>query len=504
MNSFYMDNDRTEEFLMHYFIMTKNRFIRYGALAIFCASMSMSSMASAEHLPTVYSGAAVTLGANANVFGDIQSVAAVTLGDAAEVGGSILAGAAVTVEKDGKVAGDVTAGDAATLGAGASVLGDVAARAEVSIGAQSEVSGDVTSSRGIKLGAAAKVFGNTTAVDSVTLGAAAEAGNDGLASSVRTMSGPIILGAQATVKGDAKAGTIISIGAAAKVTGVETQHAVPEDFANKAESPVAKKTDELTQIQEDLSTTVVEPYTELGTTIATSREFSPGVYHASALTTAAGVTLTFVGSGLDQADDWLVNVDTYLSFGANVTIDLVDVAEGSTIIFNAGTYTTIGANSIFRGTIFTGTYITTGAHTTLAGVGSNCGGLFAINGAITIGAHGTVGGEGCWQTQETAHQGDVAVGNDDADADAEWAELERCASMLDEFYGLGFSDVVITDDESVGEVNSDEEINYDEGVNCDGGSGGEVNSDDFAYEMFDLGLCFGICEGSGADYCDCE
>ncbi|MFT5123266.1 MAG: cytoskeletal protein CcmA (bactofilin family), partial [Verrucomicrobiales bacterium] len=355
-----------------------------------------TSWSTTEYIPIVYSGAAVTLGAHANVFGGIQSVAAVTLGEAAEVGGSILAGAAVTVEKDGKVTGDVAAGEAATLGASASVLGDVAAIAEVSTGAQSAISGDVTSSGGIKLGAAARVFGNTTAANSVTLEAYAEVGNDGLASSVRTMSGPIILGAHATVKGDAKAGSIISMGINAKVLGVETQHAVPEDFVNKAESPVAKKTDELTQIQEQLF--ILESDTELATTIATSRAFYPGVYHASALTTAAGVTLTFIGTGPNNPDHWLINIDTYLSFGANVTIDLVNVGEGSTIIFNSGTYTTIGANSIFRGTIITGTYITTGANSTLSGVGSNCGGLLAINGAITIGAHGTVGAADCWQT----------------------------------------------------------------------------------------------------------
>jgi MSHA biogenesis protein MshQ len=405
---------------MHHVTMKRSGTIRYSALVIFGVSMSMSGIASAEsinlsatnygecpdsadgnvhatseYIPIAYSGAAITLGAHSNVYGDIQSVAAVTLGEAADVGGSILAGAAVTVEKDGKVNGDVRAGQAATLGDSASVCGDLSARAEVFIGAQSKISGDLTSSRGITLGAAAKVLGNTTAENSVTLGAGAEA-----ASSVRAMTGPIILGAHATVQGAAEAGSIISMGMNAIVEGTEKPNAVPEHFDNKAESPIAKKTDELTQKQKKLSETFVETYNELTTTIDTSRDFYPGVYHASALTTTAGITLTFIGDGPREQVEWLINIDTYLSFGANVTIDLVDVAEGSSIIFNTGTYTTIGANSIFRGVIVAGSYITTGENTTITGVGEHCGGISATNGAITIGAHSTFGASGCWQTRQ--------------------------------------------------------------------------------------------------------
>ena len=140
--------------------------------------------------------------------------------------------------------------------------------------------------------------------------------------------------------------------------GSETQYVDPDGFTHEAKGPVATKKGELTQKQQDLANTSVPTTIELITTIAADREFYPGIYHASALTTAASTTLTFIGSGYGEPDEWLINVDTYISFGANVTINLVDVAQGSTIIFNAGTYTTIGANSIFKGTIFAGTYIT--------------------------------------------------------------------------------------------------------------------------------------------------
>nr|WP_297348392.1 ice-binding family protein [uncultured Glaciecola sp.] len=479
---------------MHHFTIKKSGFIRYSTAVIFWVSVSMSSIASADCLETdgrnspataeyisiAYSGAAITLGAHSTVFGDIQSVAAVTLGKAAEVDGSILAGAAVTIEKDGKVTGDVTAGEAATLGKSARVSGELAARAEVFIGAQSEISGDLTSSRGIKLGAGAKVFGNTTAAHSVTLGAYSEAGNDGLASDVRAMTGPIILGAHAKVKGDAKAGSIISMGMNAKVIGIETQHAAPDDFANKAENRVATKTEELIHKQKQLSETFVHTYNELNTTIDTSRDFYPGVYHASALTTTAGITLTFIGSGYGEPDEWLINIDTYLSFGANVTLDLVDVAEGSTIIFNAGTYTTIGANSTFRGTIFSGTYITTGANTRITGVGSDCGGMFATNGAITIGARSTFGALGCGQAVKQSEDGEESLEvasneyysdeyNDDEYYSDEYYsdeynddEYDNYGYYNDGYYNYGYYDDGYYDDEYYDDEYYDDEYYDDE------------------------------------------
>jgi predicted acyltransferase (DUF342 family) len=482
---------------MHHGTMKKSGFIRYSALVIFWVSMSMSSMASAEwckcmetvsdeciesadgniqataqYIPTVYSGAAITLGAHSTVFGDIQSVAAVTLGKAAEVDGSILAGAAVTVEQDGEVTGNVTAGEAATLGDSALVSGDLAARAEVFIGAHSEISGDLTSSRGITLGAAAKVSGSTTAANSVTLGAHAEAGNDGLASCVAAMNGPIILGARATVKGDARSGAIISMGNNAEVMGIEAQHQVPLVFYNKAEIPVAKKTDELTQKQKQLSEKLVEPHTELATTIDSSRDFYPGVYHASALTTTAGTTLTFIGSS-NEPQEWLINIDNYLSFGANVTIVLEEVAEGSSIIFNTGTYTTIGANSIFRGTIFAGTYITTGANTTVAGVGADCGSMFAINGAITIGAHSTVGA--CSYSEEDAKAAETASSAESENYSDEYYSTEYYS---DEYYDDEYYDDENYSDEYYDDTYYDDGY-YDNGYSNNGYSNNGYSNDEY-------------------------
>ena len=359
----------------------------------------------AKYIPIVYSGAAITLGAHSTISGNIQAVAAVTLGEAAKLNGCLLAGAAVTLDKDGKVIGDVTAGEAATIGATASINGDLTAGATVFIGAESEISGDITSGSDIMLGALATVGGNATAATSVTLGAHARVGKDELEGNVRAVNGPVVLGHSASVKGKAIAGDIISFGMNATVGGEQKEFFIPEDSTNDANSEVASKKDELTQKQKDLAYRISAPYNELDTTIALSREFDSGVYHAAALSTTADIILTFTGNGSEEPEEWLFNVDTYISFGAKLTIKLDDnVAPGSNIVFNSGTYKTIGANSNIIGTIFAGTYITTDAHTTITGVGSDCGGMFTTNGAITMGAHSQFGATGCGQASQQVEE----------------------------------------------------------------------------------------------------
>ena len=371
----------------------------------------------AKYMPAVYSGAAITMGAYSSISGNTQSVAATTLGEAAEVRGSILAGAAVTVEKAAVVTGNLNAGEAATLGATALVIGNLIAEDSVFIGAQSEISGDLTSGKDAKLGALAKVGGNATAATVLTLGAYAQVGKDELEGHVRAVSGPIVLGQNASVKGDAKAGTIISFGMNAIVGGDQKEFVDPQGFIDEFKSEVATRKDELTQKQRTLADRVSQTYNELDTTIALSRNFDSGVYHASALSTTAGITLTFKGALSDEPEEWLINVDTYISFGANLIIELDEnVAPGSTITFNSGSYTTIGANSILIGTIFAGTYITTGENTTISGVLEDCGGMFATNGAITMGAHSKFGLLGCKQSVQQG-EGPDEGGNGQGPAD---------------------------------------------------------------------------------------
>ncbi|WP_018403716.1 ice-binding family protein [Marinobacter gelidimuriae] len=129
------------------------------------------------------------------------------------------------------------------------------------------------------------------------------------------------------------------------------------------------------------------------TSMTESTTLEAGDYHTTALTTTAGITLTFDGKG--EEGHWVINSDTYIVFGASTEMVLENVTPNSTITWNAGTYTSAGANSDLIGTFFAETYITTGANTTLKGIDGACGGLYATTGAVTLGANSTIGAVDC-------------------------------------------------------------------------------------------------------------
>jgi cytoskeletal protein CcmA (bactofilin family) len=294
---------------------------------------------------TVYSGAAITMGASSIVGGNFHAVAAATLGADVIVGVDLVAGAAVTLGDSAEVGGDITARDAVTVGANATVRGNATAGADLTIGA------------------AANVVGSATA-----------------------RSGAVVLGELAIVNGDATAGTVVTVPASANVVGT-----VLEGTVTSFDAPVDNQKAQLDQAQ--LALKNMQTDTFLASTLAVSTTFAPGVYNAPDFTTAAGITITLDGN--NQTGFWVFNIDTYISFGAGQKIVLLNVTPDSTIIWNAGGYTFVGADSILRGTIIANTYITTGAGTTLNGVDDDCGGIFTITGAVTLGASNTMGAVGC-------------------------------------------------------------------------------------------------------------
>ncbi|MFT5113372.1 MAG: hypothetical protein ACI8P9_002703 [Parasphingorhabdus sp.] len=284
---------------------------------------------------TVYSSAAITTGASSIVGGNLQAVAGATLGAATIVGGNLVAGAAVTLGASGKVVGYVTAREAGTLGADATIGGNF------------------------------------------TTGAAAT------------------LGAYAIVSGDLLAGAVVTLGASANVKGnmleSHLEHFSTVDQAAADNKQTQLNRAQLKQAQVALSSMRIN--TKLATTITENKTLQPGVYHAANLSTTAGITLTLDGN--NKPNFWVFNVDTYIAFGANLTIELLNVTADSSIIWNTGGYTFIGAGSNVIGTIFTGSYVTTGEGSTLTGIGKACGGVFTSDGAVTLGANNTMGAEGC-------------------------------------------------------------------------------------------------------------
>jgi hypothetical protein len=110
-----------------------------------------------------------------------------------------------------------------------------------------------------------------------------------------------------------------------------------------------------------------------------SKTLLKGVYHAPSLTTTANTILTFDGKGVEG--HWLIHVDSFLAFGTNTRMILKDVTPGSTITWNALSYTTAGARGVNR---YLFTYIVTDIDTKLTGIGSHCGGMFSLAGPLTL------------------------------------------------------------------------------------------------------------------------
>jgi len=367
---------------------------------------------------TIYSGAAITMGASSTVGGNIQVNAAATLGASSIVSGYIKAGAAVTlgasvqvggyieardagtIGADSTIGGNLTTGDAATLGANTisgniMVGGNLTAGAAILVGAKAVIGGNLRSGAAASadLGADAMVGGNATAGTALTLGAGAKIGTNPLSSgNAQAGTGALMLGVGAMVAGNAKAGTSVTLADMATVGGIITAGSV-EQFTNDPKKPIDDKSAQLVQVQRNLAAREAPLANQLPTSLTVDKTLTAGIYHTTALSTTAGITLTFDGKGVEG--HWIINSDSFIAFGASTKMVLKDVAPNSTIIWNTGGYTSAGASSNLIGTFFAGSYILTGEFTTLQGAGGGCGNLYATTGAVTLGASNAIGLAGC-------------------------------------------------------------------------------------------------------------
>lgn len=320
--------------------------------------------------PTIYSGAAITTGAGSTVVGGLIAYQAVTLGAGSHIGDALVAGAGATLGADATVSRFITAGDGATLGASAVVGGPVRAGDAINVGASSRVNGDITAGLGIIIGQGVEITGE----------------ND-----VTASTGSVVLGGGSTVYGnfDSQTGIVRA--------GGEVDDTAPGSFVQSGIiienqlTPFTERTrvNYQTKIRSAQSALRAMPIDhELGSTIPDSRLY-PGVYHATQLVTTASTTLTLDGQNNPNPVAWIFNMDTYLSFGASLTVNLVNAHEDSTVVWNTETYTFVGADSNHIGGIIAGTYVTTGAGTTV------CGGIVTGTGGVTLGADNVVGGVNC-------------------------------------------------------------------------------------------------------------
>ena len=317
---------------------------------------------------TVYSGAAVVMGINSIINGNVQAMAAGNIGANTTIGGNLHTAASVTLSASAKINGDLTAG------------------AAISVGKKSVIIGNLTSGSlgSTDIGEDAIIGGNAQAGTALTLGE-----NTTIGGNVQAGIGALTLGINAKVIGDATAGTTITLGTGATVGGTTTQRS-PTLLIN---APIEDQRIQLEKIKANLAAIQAPSTNELPTAMTLDTKLDAGIYHATALSITAGITITFDGKG--QKGHWLINSDSFFDFAANTTMVLLNVTADSTITWNAASYTATGENASIIGTFFASSYILTGQNTMLEGIGDACGGLFTTTGAVTLGASNIIGALNC-------------------------------------------------------------------------------------------------------------
>jgi hypothetical protein len=126
--------------------------------------------------------------------------------------------------------------------------------------------------------------------------------------------------------------------------------------------------------------------------IATDIIFIPGVYYVNGLLTVnAGVTLTFDAQNADS--EFIFNISNFLAFGSGVNVVVINETSNTRVIWNVtGGFVSIGANANIVGTILARDYVSTGADSSVTGVGDYCGAVYSGTEYVSIGAGAVVGG----------------------------------------------------------------------------------------------------------------
>ena len=299
---------------------------------------------------------------------------------------SVFANTYVTTGANSKVFGSFEAGAGATVAAGSMVRDNLFAGAGATLGLASKVGGNFVAAAGGTLGADSTVGGSFQAGAAATLGAGSIVGGNLFAGAAA------VLGVGSTVSGNLVAGNAVTLGASAQVSGTTQSSTTPLFTGIPTAASVSAQAALVAKTQTSLGKLTAG--NTLAATMGGPVSLDAGVYSATALTTAAGTAIKLDGHGLAN-QLWVFNIDTYLVTGAGTTVELINGGSGSSVIWNTGGYTTLGAETAFLGTIFSKDYVTVAADVTVKGPNTSCGGIFSASSNVTMGATATVGSEGC-------------------------------------------------------------------------------------------------------------
>ncbi|MFT5586568.1 MAG: serine acetyltransferase [Cognaticolwellia sp.] len=255
------------------------------------------------------------------------------------------------------------------------VYGNILANSYVTMGAGSTVTGDIQTGTNLTTGASATVDGSMLAVGASTLGAYSEVYTDLRSGTAVTF------GANSQVVGELEYGTVVTSGAGSAF-GSDTKNTTVPVIVDEHQGVL----DAQSELDSMTGGTVLAPGN-----IATDQTFLAGVYDIDGLlTVTAGVTITLDAEGQDG--DFIFNISNYLTFGAGVNVVVINGTDSTRVIWNAtGGYVSIGANANIVGTILARDYVSTGADSSVTGVGDYCGAVYSGASYVSIGAGATVG-----------------------------------------------------------------------------------------------------------------
>ena len=321
---------------------------------------------------SVFSNTYATTGANSSVYGSLMTGDVGTSGSNGFISGNFTTVGAATIGAFGsRVGGNITSGGAMTTGDSATVGGNLLAGGAATVGAASVVGGSVSAAGAVSTGAASSVTGN------ISSGGAASIGIGG------------------SVGGTVAAVGTISQAAGSSVPAQTVLLTPPVDAAALTASLVDRvASNQLQILAAQAAFSKMATTTFLAATLTADTTLFSGVFSADSFSTTAGTTLTLDGQGLAN-QYWVFNIADILTTGALSQIVMINGANANSVIWNAGGYASLGADSLFMGTLFSRANISVGAGAQAVGVGASCGGLFSAMSYLTTGDGAKIGGDGC-------------------------------------------------------------------------------------------------------------